>query len=107
MSKYYAKMTTTALRDELDRLEEQLDELEDEDLSSRAGVRNRIFYICDILCRRETAAWPERRSAMTYEEAYELYRKAWRAKLAKGSRKLPSESEPQKEKQSDSDTPTA
>ena len=44
---------------------------------------------------------------MTYEEAYELYRKAWRAKLAKGSRKLPSESEPQKEKQSDSDTPAA
>ena len=39
MSKYYAKMTTTALRDELDRLEEQLDELEEEDLSSRAGVR--------------------------------------------------------------------
>ena len=56
MSKYYAKMTTTALRDELDRLEEQLDELEEEDLSSRAGARNRIFYICDILCRRETAA---------------------------------------------------
>ena len=56
MSKYYAKMTTTALRDELDRLEEQLDEMEDEDLSSRAGVRNRIFYICDILCRREYAA---------------------------------------------------
>ncbi len=56
MSKYYAKMTTTDLRDELDRLEEQLEDLEEEDLPSRAGVRNRIFYICDILCRRESAA---------------------------------------------------
>ncbi|MBQ3374010.1 MAG: hypothetical protein IJG40_12870 [Oscillospiraceae bacterium] len=56
MSKYYARMSTTALRDELDRLEEQLDEMEEEDLSSRAGIRNRIFYICDILCRRENAA---------------------------------------------------
>ena len=56
MSMYYAKMTTTALHDELDRLEEQLDDLEEEDLSSRAGVRNRIYYICDILCRRENAA---------------------------------------------------
>ena len=56
MSKYYAKLSTTALHDELDRLEEQLDELEEEDLYTRAGIRNRIFYICDILCKRENAA---------------------------------------------------
>ena len=56
MSKYYAKMSTTALRDELDRLEATLEDLDEEDLYTRAGIRNRIFYICDILCRREKAA---------------------------------------------------
>ena len=56
MSQYYARMATTDLQDELDRLEAQLDEAEDDDLYARAGIRNRIFYICDILCRREYAA---------------------------------------------------
>lgn len=56
MSQYYAKMATSDLQDELDRLETQLDEMEDDDFYARAGIRNRIFYICDILCRREYAA---------------------------------------------------
>ena len=44
---------------------------------------------------------------MTYEEAYELYRIAWNAKLAKGFRTLPAEPETSKEKPSDSDNPAA
>ena len=44
---------------------------------------------------------------MTYEEAYELYRIAWSAKLAKGFRNLPAEPEPSKEKPSASDNTAA
>ena len=56
MSQFYAKMSTIALQDELDRLEAAIEDLEEEDLCTCAGIRNRIFYICDILCRRENAA---------------------------------------------------
>lgn len=52
MSRYYSSMSTAALRDELDRLEESLSELEVGD-ALRIGIQNRIFYICDVLCRRE------------------------------------------------------
>ena len=85
MSQYYARMATADLQDELDRLEAQLDEAEDDDLYERAGIRNRIFYICDILCRREYAAWTERRRPMSQleKEAYELYRTIWSRKLLK------------------------
>ena len=40
------------IRDELDRLEERLQELEADDASA-IGIRNQIFYICDALCRKE------------------------------------------------------
>ena len=56
MSKHYTRMTASALRDELDRLEAMLEDLDEEDLYTRAGIRNRIFYICDALCRKENAA---------------------------------------------------
>ena len=52
MSKYYRDMSTASLRDELDRLEEKLSDLED-DPYARIGIENSIFYICDMLCRRE------------------------------------------------------
>ena len=45
-------MSAALLRDELDRLEENLSELEVGD-ARRIGIRNRIFYICDALCRKE------------------------------------------------------
>ena len=56
MSKHYTRMTASALRDELDRLEAMLEDLDEEDLYTCAGIRNRIFYICDALCRKENAA---------------------------------------------------
>ena len=54
MSRYYSSMSAADLHDELDRLEERLNELEYED-SSRIGIQNSIFYICDALCRKEAA----------------------------------------------------
>ena len=53
MSRYYSAMSASALRDELDRLEENLSELEDND-AMRIGIQNSIYYICDALCRMET-----------------------------------------------------
>ena len=55
MSRYYTRMNAAALRDELDRLDERLQELEADDASA-IGIRNQIFYICDALCRKENAA---------------------------------------------------
>jgi hypothetical protein len=52
MSRYYSAMSAAALRDELDRLEENLSELEYGD-TLRIGIQNRIYYICETLCRRE------------------------------------------------------
>ena len=54
MSMYYSSMSIVDLRDELDRLEERLDELEYGD-SSRIGIQNSIYYICETLCRKEAA----------------------------------------------------
>ena len=54
MSRYYDLMSIVDLRDELDRLEERLDELEYGD-SSRIGIQNSIYYICETLCRKEAA----------------------------------------------------
>ena len=54
MSSYYSSMSVVALRDELDRLEERLDDLEVGD-SSRIGIQNSIYYICEDLCRKEAA----------------------------------------------------
>ena len=56
MSRYYCAMSASALRDELDRLEERLSELEEEDAQAAVGLRNQLFYICDALCRKENAA---------------------------------------------------
>ncbi len=56
MSKYYTKMSVSALRDELDRLEERLQELEEDDAGACVGIRNQIFYICEALCRKGNAA---------------------------------------------------
>ena len=53
MSRYYSAMSATALRDELDRLEENLGELEYGD-ARRIGIQNSIYYICEMLCRHET-----------------------------------------------------
>ena len=53
MSRYYSAMSASALRDELDRLEENLSELEDND-AMRIGIQNSIYYICEVLCRMET-----------------------------------------------------
>ena len=53
MSRYYSAMSASALRDELDRLEENLSELEDND-AMRIGIQNSISYICEALCRMET-----------------------------------------------------
>ncbi len=53
MSRYYSAMSASALRDELDRLEENLSELEDND-AMRIGIQNSIYYICETLCRMET-----------------------------------------------------
>ena len=53
MSRYYSAMSASALRDELDRLEENLSELEDND-AMRIGIQNSIYYICEALCRRES-----------------------------------------------------
>ena len=55
MSRYYCAMSASALRDELDRLEERLSELEEEGAQA-VGLRNQIFYVCDALCRKENAA---------------------------------------------------
>ena len=55
MSRYYTKMSTNTLRDELDRLEDRLQDLE-EDEAAAIGIRNQIFYICEALCHRESAA---------------------------------------------------
>ncbi len=52
MSRYYSSMSASALRDELDRLEENLSELEDND-ARRIGIQNSIYYICEALCRIE------------------------------------------------------
>ena len=49
MSKYYTKMSVSALRDELDRLEE-------DGADACVGLRNQIFYICEALCRKGNAA---------------------------------------------------
>ncbi len=54
MSRYYSTMSITDLRDELDRLEERLDEMEYDD-NSGIGIRNSIYYICEMLCRKEAA----------------------------------------------------
>ena len=56
MSKHYTAMTASALQDELDRLEAMLEDLDVDDLYTRAGIRKRIFDICDALCRKENAA---------------------------------------------------
>ena len=56
MSKYYSSMSISALRDELDRLEESLADLDEEDVQGGVGIRNQIFYLCDALCRKENAA---------------------------------------------------
>ncbi len=49
-------MSTGRLRDELDRLEESLAEMEEDEKEACIGLRNQIFYICETLCRREQAA---------------------------------------------------
>lgn len=57
MSKYYTR-STAWLRDELDRLEEQLESLiEDcpDDYVSRRNLENLIDNVCNLLCRRECA----------------------------------------------------
>lgn len=56
MSRYYHSLSVSRLRDELDRLEERLSEIEDEESGEIIGIRNRIFYICAELCRKENAA---------------------------------------------------
>lgn len=57
MSKYYG-MSTAWLRDELDRLEDQLASLTEEcpeDYCSRRNMENLINNVCNLLSRRECA----------------------------------------------------
>lgn len=57
MGKYYSR-STAWLRDELDRLEEQLDSIiEDcpDDYASRRNLEDLINNVCNLLYRRECA----------------------------------------------------
>lgn len=58
MSRYY-KMSVVKLRDELDRLEEQLYDLDmdnPDDWDGRRRLQDTINNICNLIYRRENAA---------------------------------------------------